>query len=146
MAESPRTAQLTGEAQGNLLNGYKYLKEGWKKGSWALSSGVQEAGRTKWNTGGSVWLSHDCEGDWGLEQVSVRGCGGSIPKDTQNLSGHGPGQPWMFWMALLEQDSWTSWPQRSLPTSAILWKLRIPNQPCVTSFNCFLQSVNSKSF
>lgn len=48
MAKSTGTVQLTGEkAQGNLMGGYKYLKEGLKKVCWALSSGVQEAVRTK---------------------------------------------------------------------------------------------------
>lgn len=31
MAENPGTAQLPGEAQGNLMNGYKNLKEGLEK-------------------------------------------------------------------------------------------------------------------
>lgn len=34
MAESTGIVQLTGEAQGNLMN--KYLKEGFKKVCWAL--------------------------------------------------------------------------------------------------------------
>lgn len=48
MAESTGTVQLAGEmARGNLVGGYKYLKEGLKKVHWAVPSGVQEAARTK---------------------------------------------------------------------------------------------------
>ena len=41
----------------------------------------------------SLSRRRSCEGSQTVEQVAQRGCGLSIFGDTQNLTGHGPGQP-----------------------------------------------------
>lgn len=59
-----------------------------------------------------------CEDDEALTYVAERGCGLFICGNIQKLSGHKPEQG--AWVALLKHKSWTKWPQKSLPTSAML--------------------------
>lgn len=68
---------------------------------------------------GGVWGSHiptgsrhqlkqtlfNCEGGQTLEQGAQRGCGGSIPADTQHPAGHSAGQPAQLTQP--EQRGWT---------------------------------------
>lgn len=66
MAESPGTAQLPGEPQGNLMDGYKYLKERLKM-CLGLFAGVSKRQGVKYRR---FCLSHYCECDWGWNKLS----------------------------------------------------------------------------
>lgn len=79
------------------INTWKRYKE---KGSSLFTlvySGTswQETMSTNWNTGGSVWTLGSVfyfRGGWALAQAAQRGCGVSVFRDNQKLSGHSSGQ------------------------------------------------------
>lgn len=59
-----------------------------------------------------------CEGDRALEQVAQRGCGVTLPGDTQNVPGCDPTQPAIEEPAIAGVGLGEL--HRSLPTSSIL--------------------------
>ena len=94
-------SHLEKRTQGDLLNAYKYLKGGCKEDGARLFP-MAPSYRTRGNglepetqeapSEHQETLFH-CEGGRVLAQVAQIGCGVSIFRDIQKLSGRGPGQP-----------------------------------------------------
>ena len=86
--------------RGDLINAYKYRKDGCQEDGARLFSGAQRQDKGQWaqTEAQEIPAEHEeeflhSEGDGALEQAAQGGCGVSFSGDTQDPRGQGPVQP-----------------------------------------------------